>query len=430
MKDELDSILENPIGIFGNGLSGRAAQCFIESLGGEAVIYDEGSFENPDHLFTSEKALAHDFIINSPGFPPFHPWFKIAQHAKCKVIGEVEFASRFWKGRTIFVTGTNGKSTITHLLTATFLKAGYESYAFGNIGIPFSDHHKFNAGDDAIAVVELSSFQAWNLKFAKVDGLIWSNFAEDHLDWHGEISHYFESKWNALTQVGDQPIVLGAGVESCALEYAKTLPAHVDVINDQPASVAMGGNISSINKLNIEYVKAFVSHHGIEGKIVDEVVQNFAFLPHRLEYVATIQSVNYWNDSKATNFHAVEAALDSFYAPVVWIGGGQTKGGDVTTFARSISGKIKKAIVFGSVAEVLTEALIAEGVLTFSVEDLKSAVEILKFETSPADDVLLSPGFSSYDQFTCYADRGRQFCDLIRKYLNTHTEINQVHINN
>lgn len=430
MKNELDSLLKKPIGIFGNGISGRAAQRFIVSLGGEAVIYDEESFENPYHLFTSEKALAHELILNSPGFPPSHPWFKIAQNAECKVMGEVEFASMFWKGRTVFVTGTNGKSTITHLLTATFLKAGYESYAFGNIGIPFSDHHKFNAGDDAIAVVELSSFQAWNLKFAKVDGLIWSNFAEDHLDWHGEISHYFDAKWNALTQVADRPIVMGAGVANCALEFAKTLPAHVELINDQPASVPIGGSISAINKLNIEYVKSFASHYGIEGKIVDEVVQDFAFLPHRLEYVATIQGVNYWNDSKATNFHAVEAALDSFYAPVVWIGGGQSKGGDVATFARGISGKIKKAIIFGSVAKTLTEALIEEGVLTYSVEDLKSAVEILKFETSPADDVLLSPGFSSYDQFTSYADRGHQFCELIRKNLNTHTELNQIHINN
>lgn len=424
-----DSLLTHPVGIFGGGVSGVSAKRFVEALGGEAVIYDEIETLRENRYFDHENAAKHRFIINSPGFPPSHPWFAIAREAGCQVIGEIEFASNYWLGRTVFVTGTNGKSTITQLLTAVLKEAGFEAYAFGNIGIPFSDHHLYKANEKAIAVIELSSFQSWNLQAPSVDGIIWSNFAADHLDWHGEIAHYFDAKWNALCQVTDGPIVIGSGILKCAREFKKAIPITAEVIGDNLEQIPNGGLISAVNKLNIEYVKRFVSYYEVDASLVDRVVERFAFLPHRLEFVGSTAGINYWNDSKATNFHAVEAALQSFYSPVIWLGGGLSKGGDIAGFARSIAPKIKVAITFGVVANTLADALIAEGVLTYAVVNLEAAMEILKFESGPGDEVLLSPGFASFDQFNGYADRGKQFCNLIEKHFFNQTEINPIHVN-
>lgn len=425
-----DSVFAQPIGIFGAGVSGIAVKQFIEAHGGEAVIYDENEFLRGNRQFTHEKAENHQLVINSPGFPPSHPWFKIAAEANCKVVGEIEFATNYWKGRTVFVTGTNGKSTITQLLTAVLKEAGYDAYAFGNIGIPFSDHHKFDVDEEAIAVIELSSFQSWNLQSSRVDGIIWSNFAEDHLDWHGEIVHYFDAKWNALCQVTDGPIVIGSGVLEHARNFKKTMPITAEIISDKLERIAIGGPISAVNKLNIEYVKRFVSYFDVEAAVVDKVVSHFAFLPHRLEFVGSSMGINYWNDSKATNFHAVEAALQSFYSPVVWLGGGLSKSGNISEFAQNIAPKIKTAITFGNVATALANALIEEGVLTYAVENMEAAMEILRYESAPGDEVVLSPGFASFDQFNGYDDRGTQFCDLIEKHFITPTEIIPTHVNN
>ena len=424
-----DSVLTHPVGIFGAGISGIAAKSFIEGLGGQAVIYDEREIQGGIRCFDHTEAGKHRLIINSPGFPPSHPWFAVAREAGCKVIGEIEFASNYWPGLTVFITGTNGKSTITQLLTAVLREAGMEAYAFGNIGIPFSDHHRFKANEQAIAVIELSSFQSWNLQASRVDGIIWSNFAADHLDWHGEIAHYFDAKWNALCQVTDGPIVIGAGVLNHARNFHKAIPITAEVVSDHLEAVSAGGSISAINKLNIEYVKRFVSYFDIDASVVNRVVSQFAFLPHRLELVGTAAGINYWNDSKATNFHAVEAALQNFYSPVVWLGGGLSKGGDIREFARSIASKIKTAITFGEVAAPLANALIEAGVLTYAVENLEAAMEVLKFESAPGDNVLLSPGFASFDQFNGYADRGKQFCELVGRRFFNQTEISSIHVN-
>lgn len=420
MKPFYNKYLTKPIGILGGGVSGNAVKNFIQVLGGSAIVYDETPGRGNTVVFRESDAAKHDLIINSPGFPPHHAWFKIANSANCEVIGEIEFASQFWNGPVLFVTGTNGKSTITQLLTAVLLDAGYDAFAFGNIGIPFSEHYKFNPRENAVAVVELSSFQAWNLKAAGVDGIIWSNFAEDHLDWHQNMLNYFEAKWNALCMVSEGPIVMGRDVMDFARSFNAKLPALAEVVDAKTFEFDERKPISSINQLNVEYVKRFVGLLGIDTGLVDKVVKRFAFLPHRLEYVGEESGIRFWNDSKATNFHAVEAALESFYEPLVWLGGGLDKGGDIEAFAFRIAPKLRAAVTFGGIGKRLANALLNAGVLTFEVENLADAMDVLRMECHPGDEVVFSPGFASYDQFSGYADRGRQFCQLVEERFFTH----------
>lgn len=408
-----DYSFAKPIGILGGGVSGQAVKKFIRILGGDAVIYDETAGRGQSTQFTAEMAATHDLIINSPGFPPYHPWFAIAKQANCKVVGEIEFASHFWHGPIFFVTGTNGKSTITQLLTAVLIEAGYDAFSFGNIGIPFSEHYKFNPREEAIAVVELSSFQAWNLKTTEVNGIIWTNFAEDHLDWHQSMENYFTSKWNALCMVNEGPIVLGSDVIEYARDLNLNLPMVAEVIDTEVFEANGKGTISAINQLNVLYVKRFIAMLGIDEALVDQVAARFAFLPHRLEFVGESAGIHFWNDSKATNFHAVEAALENFYQPVIWLGGGLDKGGDVEAFACRIAPKIRVAITFGEMGRRLAEALLNEGVMTFEVDSMRDATPIIRMEAHPGDEVVLSPGFASFDQFTGYADRGRQFRQMV-----------------
>jgi len=429
MKSFFDKCFEKPIGILGGGVSGNAVKNFIRFLGGDAIIYDETPGRGNTVVFEASDAAKHDLIINSPGFPPHHVWFKVAKVAHCEVVGEIEFASQFWEGPVFFVTGTNGKSTITQLLTAVLNEAGYDAFAFGNIGIPFSEHYKFNPRANAIAVVELSSFQAWNLKAAEVNGIIWSNFAEDHLDWHQSMLNYFEAKWNALCMVSGGPIVMGQDVLDFARSIKVKLPVISEVIDAETFEFDKRRAISAINQLNVEYVKRFVALLGIETSLVDEVVSRFPFLPHRMEYVGEASGIHFWNDSKATNFHAVEAALESFYEPLVWLGGGLDKGGDIEAFAFRIAPKLRTAITFGEVGKRLANALLNAGVLTFEVETLSDAMDLLRMECRPGDEVVLSPGFASYDQFSGYADRGRQFCRLVEKRFFTQTNY-PIEINN
>ena len=416
-----DKYFAKPIGIFGGGVSGNAVKNFVRVLGGEAIVYDETPGRGNTVVFDPQDAKKHDIIVNSPGIPPYHAWFRIAKEAGCEVIGEIEFASQFWNGPIFFVTGTNGKSTITQLLTAVLIEAGYDAFAFGNIGIPFSEHYKFNPRENAVAVVELSSFQAWNLKSAEVDGIIWSNFAEDHLDWHKNMLNYFEAKWNALCMVSEGPIVMGQDVLDFARSLKAELPVIAEVVDAEEFEIEKQKPISAINQLNVEYVKRFVGLLGMEERIVDEVVKRFAFLPHRLEYVGESTGIHFWNDSKATNFHAVEAALEGFYNPVVWLGGGLDKGGDIESFAFRIASKVRVAITFGEVGKRLADALLNAGVLTYEVANLRDAMDLIRMECHPGDEVVLSPAFASYDQFTGYADRGRQFKQLVEEKFFTQT---------
>jgi UDP-N-acetylmuramoylalanine--D-glutamate ligase len=405
---------EPAIAIFGGGVSGKECLELVRALGGMAVIYDEKAGSG-DHIhFTANHAQNHRLIVNSPGFPPHHPWFRIAAQAGCEVIGETEFASRYWPGKVIGITGTNGKSTLTRLLTEVFCEAGFRAHAFGNIGDPFSGHLRAQPGPADIAILELSSFQTWNLHRFRLDAVIWTNFAEDHLDWHGDLKSYFNAKWRAIECACDGPVILGESVIQQALAYGRPVPEKAEIICDR-IRTKESGKLSLINEINLAYVAQLAAHWDIPVGTVRRVAEHFTYLPHRLTHVGSGLGLHFWNDSKATNFHAAEWALASFYEPVVWIGGGLSKGGDLAAFARRIAPKIRVAMVFGAVRNELADALIAARVPTYVAETLEEAMELVRYEAMQGENVLFAPAFASFDQFQGYADRGKRFCSIVER---------------
>src|SRR5208283_1591993 len=174
----LSSRLGRPVAVMGAGVSGDGTLRLLSRLGAKAVVYDKRGCE-----FTAERAREHGLVVFSPGFPLLHPWLECARKAGCICMAEIDFASVFWLGRIVAVTGTNGKTTLTEFLAHALGAAGIRARAAGNIGLPLTQLVAEEGGGapQAIAVCEVSSFQAEPLGHFRADASLWTNFAEDHL---------------------------------------------------------------------------------------------------------------------------------------------------------------------------------------------------------------------------------------------------------
>ena len=191
--DLLRPRLAQPVAIFGGGASGEGARALVAALGGRGVIYDARGA-----VFDARAALGHALVVFSPGFPPDHPWLAQARAAGCLCLGEIDFAALCWPGRVIAITGTNGKTTLTEFLAHALVGLGRDARATGNIGHAFSRLAAVAEGGAAekIAVCEVSSFQAETLQYFRAEAVLWTNFAEDHLERHHSLAKYFAAKVN------------------------------------------------------------------------------------------------------------------------------------------------------------------------------------------------------------------------------------------
>jgi UDP-N-acetylmuramoylalanine--D-glutamate ligase len=342
-------------------------------------------------------------------------------------LSEIAFAARYWDGKVIGVTGTNGKSTLTALIDKALSISGHVSVAAGNIGYPFSDAVLSEANQsDAYAVLEISSFQAELLDGLLLDGLLWTNFAEDHLDRYGSMSRYFRAKasmFNCLKRNG--LCVIGSQVAHWMASQRKAFDGYTiaqelaDLVHQLAAdSVFQRFPYSENFSLAAELWRLMDQPSGA----LIEAANSLALLPHRLNLVAKCGSVRFWNDSKATNFHATLAALRSLDRPIVWIGGGRAKGGDVEAFAQQAGGQVDTAVLYGEVAERLAKALKGslESVHVYECFDHAIAAASELAAKIPHANVLLSPGFSSYDQFDSFDARGKNFNDTVLSLKNAH----------
>jgi UDP-N-acetylmuramoylalanine--D-glutamate ligase len=342
-------------------------------------------------------------------------------------LSEIAFAARYWDGKVIGVTGTNGKSTLTALIDKALSISGHVSVAAGNIGYPFSDAVLSEANQsDAYAVLEISSFQAELLDGLLLDGLLWTNFAEDHLDRYGSMSRYFRAKasmFNCLKRNG--LCVIGSQVAHWMASQRKAFDGYTiaqelaDLVHQLAAdSVFQRFPYSENFSLAAELWRLMDQPSGA----LIEAANSLALLPHRLNLVAKCGSAHFWNDSKATNFHATLAALRSLDRPIVWIGGGRAKGGDVEAFAQQAGGQVDTAVLYGEVAERLAKALKGslESVHVYECFDHAIAAASELAAKIPHANVLLSPGFSSYDQFDSFDARGKNFNDTVLSLKNAH----------
>ncbi len=405
----LSPLLARPVAVLGGGVTGSGVQALLAALGATGQVYDAQGAE-----FTARAAAGHALAVASPGFAPEHPWLARARVAGAVVLPELDLAALGWRGRVVAVTGTNGKTTLTEFLTHALRSVGAPAYATGNIGPAFAqlvaDTAGGNPGD--CAVCEVSSFQAESLTHFQAEATLWTNFAEDHLERHAGLEAYFAAKANLLGRTPSGAVWAGSSVQRFARQFARPLPAGAAVASEgQPADPRLAGTVFAEypQRENFLLAAAWWRAAGRDERALVAAAQTFALGRHRLARVAVQAGVTFWNDSKATNFHAVEAALARWEAPVVLIAGGKGKGGDVAGFVRRIAPRVKHVVLLGEMGPELARHCAASRVAHTACDSLDAAVHCAAALATAGDHVLLSPGFASFDQFRNYADRGDQF---------------------
>jgi len=403
-----------PVAVFGMGVSGKAVLSCLANHGVRCVSYDEkpDSVFGVRHIFGDREALLHDLVVYSPGFTQDHPWLKAARAANVLCLGEMDFAALFWHGVILAVTGTNGKTTLTDFLAAAVRRNGGEAVAVGNIGQPLSCVPELSESKGSVAVCEVSSFQAEGLHYFRPQAVLWTNFEEDHLDRYPDMKTYFAAKWNLVERLGRPRLIIGEQVEQWAHKLGYILPSFAQVVRrSEGAHLIPPESFFTTYPQQENYLiaRAYWLSEGLPVSVLEETARRFSLRKHRLAKVADIDGTAFWNDSKGTNFHAVEAALRTFDKPVLWLGGGKCKGGDLRAFAARIAPQVKEAFLIGDTGPELLGHFQALGKKARLFSSLEAATAAAHATAKSGDVVLFSPGFSSFDMFANYAERGLCF---------------------
>jgi UDP-N-acetylmuramoylalanine--D-glutamate ligase len=396
---------------------------------------------NPPELVTKELSL----IIASPGVPPHLEIFRRAEALSIPVISEIELAYTFLKTPVIGVTGTNGKTTTTALITAMINEAGIKPVeAAGNIGNPLSGlAGKFSA--QGFIVAELSSFQLDRIAKFRPFVAVFLNFAEDHTDYHGSVEAYFQAKTRIFEnqQAGDFAILNEADLTVAALKdqcrgeviWFNRAPVFcgagleegwITIFNPgcEPQKVCMQSDLVLPGEHNLENCLAATAAAwatGVDPGSIGRVLKTFKPIEHRLEKVLTIDGVDYINDSKGTNPGATIKALRAFPGrPIVLITGGKDKSADFSALSAEITGSVKSLILLGETKDKLAAAVKAEGFEKYiKVDTLAEAVTAASKRATEGDLVLLSPACASWDMFSDFESRGNIFKELVRNISNS-----------
>ena len=437
--------------VVGLGKSGVAAAQFLHERGARVTVSDVKTedqlrSEIPALLDTGiavetgghgdRTFLEQDLIVVSPGVPVDVPQLEHARAAGIKVIGEVELAARFLKGHIIAITGSNGKTTTTALAGEVVSMGGYESLVGGNIGTPVISLVP-ETTSDTYNVLEISSFQLETIESFHPEIAVILNVTPDHLDRHRSFEAYRGAKLRIFeNQTAEDHGVLNADDATCrtlagstraqvrwfSRKSAVTRGAFVRegkiVWRDQDGEqeVMPVSEITLKGAHNLENVLAAVCVGrivGCEPHRIRRAVQEFTAVEHRLEYVATINGVDYYNDSKATNVDATIKALESFPANLHVILGGKDKGSDYSVLRDLLRERAKRVYSVGAAAEKIEQHL-GDAAPVLRAETLETAVKRASEAAVPGDVVLLAPACASFDQFQSYEHRGRAFKELVQ----------------
>ena len=424
IPNHLEQLLKKPVAVFGGGLSGTSVAELLGRFGAKSVIYDEKAQAGERRSFLPADVSQHQLVVFSPGFRVQHPWLTTAAAGGCVCLGELDFASLLWNGRVLAITGTNGKTTLTEFLTHALRNTGCQAWSTGNIGFSFSRLVNETDGgtSDSIAVCEVSSFQSEILCHFQADSLIWTNFAEDHLERHPGLGAYFAAKYQLLQRSNPQATFVGSSVARYAESLRFFIPSEVCVSTEgQAPDAGLAGTVFETypQRENFILARALWLQSGRDEKTLYAAAATFKLGRHRLACVARIRDVEYWNDSKATNFHAVEAALSSFNKPVLLIAGGKAKGGNLQDFIRRISPRVQHVFLIGETKAILAEACREHRTPHTVCLTLDEAVLKASELSQPGDKILLSPGFASFDMFRGYDHRGEIFEQLVHGIAGT-----------
>ena len=427
------------VAILGVGRSGRAAAALALREGASVSAWDSAGLEaftgmpegveiHPDATAADGAKLVSDLLVVSPGIDTYGPYVAAFSQQTGEVIGEVELAARFYQGRIIGITGTNGKTTTTELVERILSRAALGGTACGNYGTPFAEV-VLQANPPAVVSLELSSFQLETISTLHPAVAIWLNFAPDHMDRYPTVDAYRAAKLRLFdNQTAADTAVVRSGEELPALAATKVIFSTTDRNADwysEGHTIDHGGETwldmdrdTSLRGLhNAENTMAALAACqalGISCQVMREALHGYAPPPHRCELIRTLDGVEYLNDSKATNLHALESALRSQTRPVVLIAGGKEKGLDYAPVVPLLAQKALAVVTFGQIARPLA-ALFSSAVSCQSVSTLADAVKTARSLAPRGSTVLLSPGTSSFDQFSGYEQRGNAFRDLVHQ---------------
>ena len=444
--------------VVGLGKSGVAAALFLRDHGARVTVSDSKSetqlskeipalldkgvvVETGGH---GERTFRdQDLIVLSPGVPVDTPQLAQARTLGTQIIGEVELASQFLRGPVVAITGSNGKTTTTSLVGEILAKSGMETQVGGNIGTPVTDMIA-KSSDRTWNVLEVSSFQLETIETFRPKIAAILNITPDHLDRHGSFAAYAAAKARIFeNQTPEDCAVLNADDPTC-VELSTKVRSKVYWFGGREragngafvraASIFWRNGAEEIEVLpltgislkgahNVENVLAAVAVAMLAGCKPEDVrraVKEFKAVEHRLEYVATVKGVSYYNDSKATNVDAAIKAIESFPANLHIILGGKDKGSDYSVLNPLLTARAKRVYTIGAAAQKIESQLkLPSAIQVISATTIETAIRLASETAASGDIVLLSPACASFDQFDNYEHRGRVFKQLVMALLDT-----------
>jgi UDP-N-acetylmuramoylalanine--D-glutamate ligase len=433
------SLTGKHLAILGAGRSGRAAAALAAREGARVSAWDAAGPEafagmpagvelHPHATEADGAAVACDLLVVSPGIDTYGPYVAAFANQAGEVIGEVELAARYYQGKIIGITGTNGKTTTTELVGRILAHAGLGGTPCGNYGTPFAEV-VMQPNPPAAVALELSSFQLETIRTLRPDVAVWLNFAPDHMDRYPTVDAYLTAKARIFLNLRrEDTTVIRAGenlaLPVCAKVVFSTLDPETEWFSNGHSVIHRGETVIDLdhetalrglhNAENTMAAMAACAALGVSAPVMRQALQGYAPPPHRCELIRTLDGVEYLNDSKATNLHALESALRSQTRPVILIAGGKEKGLDYSPVVPLLKQKALAAVTFGQIARPLA-ALFGEAVTVESVATLADAVGVARGLAPRGSTVLMSPGTSSFDQFTGYEQRGNTFRDLVHQ---------------
>lgn len=438
--------------VVGLGKSGLAAALFLRRRGALVTVSDvrsaetlardiPGLLEEGIMVETGGHGLLtfrrQDLIIVSPGVPLNTPELAQVQKFGLQVMGELELAARFLKGKTLAITGSNGKTTTTSLCGEILALGGLPVQVGGNIGLPviaLVDESQ----DDGWSVLEVSSFQLETTEQFHPEIAVILNITPDHLDRHGSFENYVAAKERIFARQGAEDALVLNADDDVAMRCAARAGSRVFWFSRKrivrqgaflhegailfrssedaaPEVILKAASIPLKGEHNVENVLAAVCAArlaGVAPEAIRSAVEKFKAVEHRLEFVAQIDGVDYYNDSKATNVDAAMKAVGAFPKGIHLILGGKDKNSDYRTMRPLLEERVKAVYTIGAAAEKIAGQIEGAAAIVKS-GTLDAALAAASEAALPGEVVLLAPACSSFDQFENYEHRGRVFKDLV-----------------
>lgn len=430
--------------VLGLGVTGLSVARYLKRNGVNARFFDSRS-EPPglDELNdlapdadvvlgdSTDAALVNiKRIVVSPGVADSEPLLKAARSAGIEIVSDIELFAREARAAIVAVTGSNGKSTVTTLLSLMCDAAGQTALAGANLGEPALDLLEYDKPD--FYVLELSSFQLQRTQKLPAKVAVLLNITADHLDWHRSEKSYRKAKYRIFKNAGaavinraDPDIAKHVAKETVVVSFGLDAPeeGHYGLLEEDGIEFLARGEqlllatselamVGRHNQLNALAALAAGEFMGLPLSAMLQVLPEFPGLPHRMQLVARKGGVNYINDSKATNIGAAVASIESIDGIVVLIAGGEAKGGDFNHLSAALTDRLRAAVLIGSDADKIAQALENQAPVHI-VNDINEAVVHAAGFAQSGDTVLLAPACASFDQFPNFEVRGDAFGEAV-----------------